>query len=107
MSYISPFTGWTAKINKTNFSKDSPVFLLGRTYYRKQDEPLNDAKSDFEGIEEFRLDFLSRLWMTYRREMPIINGSNFTSDCGWGCMLRSGQMMLAQALVCHFLGRGN
>jgi cysteine protease ATG4 len=100
--------GWTVKL-KTNFSKDSPVWLLGKCYHRKmivEPSSESDVEVEGEGIEGFKTDFISRVWLTYRREFPILNGSNFTTDCGWGCMLRSGQMLLAQGLVCHILGRG-
>lgn len=106
---------------KTNFSKESPVWLLGKCY-RRIESPSTEitemgtdvaafqsqseiSNSDDEGLEGFKKDFMSRLWLTYRREFPILNGSTFSSDCGWGCMLRSGQMLIAQALVLHFLGR--
>ncbi len=39
--------------------------------------------------------------MSYRSHFePIFNnGKLFTSDCGWGCMIRSAQMMLAKAIL--------
>ncbi|VDO04692.1 unnamed protein product [Rodentolepis nana] len=36
---------------------------------------------------------------------PKIPLSTRTSDCGWGCMIRSVQMLAAQAFLIHFLGR--
>lgn len=108
---------------KTNFSKESPVWLLGKCYHRKVEDPeeaelgtdiaaftsqpniAHQHVNEEEGLEGFKQDFITRIWLTYRREFPVLNGSTYSSDCGWGCMLRSGQMLLAQALVCHFLGR--
>ncbi|KAI0024103.1 hypothetical protein F4780DRAFT_727537 [Xylariomycetidae sp. FL0641] len=74
-------------------------------------------------------DFESRIWMTYRSEfVPIAQSADpkalaalsfsmrlksqlsdqtgFTSDSGWGCMIRSGQSLLANAMAMQRLGRG-
>ncbi|KAG2219552.1 hypothetical protein INT45_013211 [Circinella minor] len=50
-------------------------------------------------------DFITRFWMTYRHNYPPIRPSNYKTDIGWGCMLRSGQSLLANALLIHYLGR--
>lgn len=79
--------------------------------------------------EAFLADFESRTWMTYRSHFAPIPRSNnpeatssmtlgvrlrsqlmdsqgFTSDTGWGCMIRSGQGLLANALCILEFGRG-
>lgn len=58
-----------------------------------------------EHVARFVVDFRSRVWMTYRAGFAPLPGG-FASDAGWGCTLRTGQMLLAQALVVHVLGRG-
>jgi cysteine protease ATG4 len=75
-------------------------------------------------------DFESRIWMTYRNAFDPIPKSTdpkasthlslamrlrtslgdqnggFSSDTGWGCMIRSGQSLLANAISVVRLGRG-
>ncbi|XP_044597052.1 cysteine protease ATG4B isoform X2 [Cotesia glomerata] len=72
-----------------------PVWILGKKY--------NAMKE----LETIRRDIKSKLWFTYRKGFIPIGGNSsaFTSDKGWGCMLRCGQMVLAQALVALHLGR--
>ncbi|XP_072172805.1 uncharacterized protein [Diadema setosum] len=101
--------GWTVK-TKTTFSAQKPIWFLGKCYHQRPEDPDPERPIGMDTVrsmvvEEFKQDFSSRLWMTYRREFPTLAGSNFTSDCGWGCMLRSGQMLLAHSLILHFLGR--
>ncbi|CAM9995339.1 unnamed protein product [Scytosiphon promiscuus] len=55
--------------------------------------------------EERRLDVFSTMWITYRSGFPRMEPYGYTDDSGWGCMLRSAQMLMVQALQRHMLGR--
>ena len=82
-----------------------------------------EASNDEPWPPEFLDDFEARFWFTYRSEFPPIQRSTdaaltfavrlrnigesggFTSDTGWGCMIRSGQCLLSNALSILWLGR--
>eukprot|EP00013_Stygamoeba_regulata_P000554 CAMPEP_0177633922 /NCGR_PEP_ID=MMETSP0447-20121125/3096_1 /TAXON_ID=0 /ORGANISM="Stygamoeba regulata, Strain BSH-02190019" /LENGTH=429 /DNA_ID=CAMNT_0019135615 /DNA_START=145 /DNA_END=1431 /DNA_ORIENTATION=+ len=53
----------------------------------------------------FMKDVYSQIFFSYRSHFPRIVGTSMTSDVGWGCMIRTAQMMLAHAFVISLLGR--
>jgi cysteine protease ATG4 len=88
----------------------------------------DDSEQGGSWPHAFIEDFESRLWMTYRSDFePIAKSSDpkansalslsmriksqlgdqagFSSDSGWGCMIRSGQSLLANTIALLRLGR--
>ncbi|KAL5560837.1 hypothetical protein UlMin_037048 [Ulmus minor] len=91
--------------NRTDISSStSDIWLLGVCYKNMQDKSSVDSANN-NGLAAFELDFSSRILMTYRKGFNAIGDSKYTSDVNWGCMLRSSQMLVAQALLFHTLGR--
>ncbi|KAI7985162.1 Cysteine protease ATG4 [Camellia lanceoleosa] len=90
---------------KTSISSStSDIWHLGLWYKISQEDSSSDlAISD--GLAAFVEDFSSRILLTYCKGFVAIGDSKYTSDVNWGCMLRSSQMLVAQALIVHQLGR--
>ncbi|KAK8162910.1 hypothetical protein BKA80DRAFT_273978 [Phyllosticta citrichinensis] len=93
-----------------------------------QSADTQDADAAGSWPPQFLDDFEARIWLTYRSNFAPIpksqdpkaaasmsfsvrlksqltNQSGFSSDTGWGCMIRSGQSLLANALQVLKLGR--
>ncbi|KDN48512.1 hypothetical protein K437DRAFT_245502 [Tilletiaria anomala UBC 951] len=84
---------------------------------------LSARNSDSLWQQDFQSDFQSRIWCTYRSHFRmgipglwhratavaqaagLAGRSGLTTDAGWGCMLRTGQSLLANALVHVTFGR--
>nr|ACJ73915.1 autophagy-related 4b variant 3 [Zea mays] len=84
----------------------SGSYAWSRILRRVSPEEEESGGSDSDsGHAAFLEDFSSRIWITYRKGFDAIPGSKLTSDVNWGCMVRSSQMLVAQALIFHHLGR--
>lgn len=88
----------------TKVLSSSDVWFLGKCYKLSSEESSSDSDSG-SGYAAFLEDFSSRIWITYRKGFNAISDSKLTSDVNWGCMVRSSQMLVAQALIFHHLGR--
>jgi hypothetical protein len=79
------------------FSDNSkPGFVLGRKF----------VLSRAEDEVSFREFWQSLIWFSYRSDFPSIEPTLYSSDVGWGCTLRTAQMLLANAFLHHFVGHG-
>lgn len=112
---------------KNNQKSDEPSTETQQNPNKQTPEKRPGTSTTLGWPKEFLDDFESKIWMTYRSNFPTIAKSEdqnasqtmslgvrlrshliegFTSDTGWGCMIRSGQSLLANAILVSQLGRG-
>ncbi len=89
---LHPLHQTTAVVTKTD-DRLPYIHLLGKTYH-----PVH-AYHERKAFEK------SLFWFTYRCDFPPISPYGIDTDAGWGCMLRSAQMLLAHTLRVHFQSR--
>lgn len=91
------------------FSYSSTHFLVDRisTDTIPQSQAFNFLNhSNREIFSELVLDVQSRFHFTYRKQFPPLLNTEITSDYGWGCIIRSGQSLVAEAFSRLTFGRG-
>ena len=100
---------------KMNSWKDNFKSLISTLYYngyalsKKFDKnnpniPLYIFDNKITNVVNAEIKFLFKtfLYMSYRSGLINLNsigGGDYTSDCGWGCMLRCCQMMLSKGII--------
>ena len=92
-SRIAAFTDSSTSPKTKSDSGEHDLWILGQKY------------SSSDELLQFWTHYRSLIWITYSTHFPKIDSSHFTTDVGWGCMIRAGQSMLATCLLCHFFDR--
>jgi Peptidase family C54 len=97
----------TSRISSQEYWKDKTftTVVVARTQERRQIPLIYMLGSMLHPIHDHaRRKHLEKslYWFTYRYDFAEIKPYNITTDAGWGCMLRSAQMLLAHTLRVHF-----
>ena len=77
-----------------------PILFLGtiiNPHIEKQQT--NDFKNVITTHMNAYESFSSLLYFIYRKDFPVIPNTSLTTDCGWGCAIRSTQMLVANAFI--------
>lgn len=64
-------------------NKNNEYFIFGKSY----------------NIIEIKDIIYSKLYFTYRANFPKLKNTYLTNDIGWGCTIRSGQMLIGNTLL--------
>lgn len=83
------------------FADEAKVIAPARRDYLRSS---SDGHASAANHQDLMGHFHTLIWFSYRQEFPEIVPTPFRSDVGWGCMLRTGQMMLANVLQRRLLG---
>ncbi|ATZ47391.1 hypothetical protein BCIN_02g06770 [Botrytis cinerea B05.10] len=112
----------------TNEVTTPPDSTVGSLESSSGSQNCDTANADGGWPSAFLDDFEAKIWLTYRSNFPaiaksqdpkalsamslsvrlrsqLVDQGGFTSDTGWGCMIRSGQSLLANALLTLRMGR--
>lgn len=82
-----------ARAGGNGTTSPTTVYVLGKRFDIQKHEHAQDLLERLRGI----------MWFSYRRGFQPVPRTSppVTGDAGWGCMVRSSQMLLAQALRRH------
>ncbi|CAF0852052.1 unnamed protein product [Rotaria sordida] len=105
---------WVVRMRPNFRTNESPIYFLGKMYNGKEETTSDDIPRPYseQSYSNFLKSFSERIYFSYRKQFEPLNGLRrngdlITSDCGWGCMIRCAQMLLAQTLLNHMTNKIN
>ena len=99
IGWKNTLANWKDKL-KYNIIRFNSKFDMPRgkinLFNKKYDSNNKSEKQNF--YKKFSNIIMVTYRSKYRPQINIKNNKEYTSDCGWGCMIRSSQMILCRAL---------